>query len=162
MECTAMNPRKNNASVRALKQVRSMIASARLGTLASVVKGSGAPYASLIDVACLDGAPLMLLSDLAWHTKNIRADARACLLLWTGMEGQNPLASPRVSLMGEISLSNDPQSREIYLSQHPNARSYADFGDFSYFRLNVETAHYVAGFGQIITIKMPENGPANR
>lgn len=157
-----MNPREDNAPASALKQVRSMIASARQGTLGSLNQGTGAPYASLVNVACLDGAPLMLLSELAWHTKNIRADPRACLLLWAAVEGQDPLAGPRVSLMGEISASNDSRSREIYLSQHPNARSYADFADFRYFRLNVETAHYVAGFGQIITIEMPKIGPASR
>ena len=157
-----MNPRENNASVYALKQVRSMIASARQGTLASLNQGTGAPYASLVNVACRDGAPLLLLSELAWHTKNIRADPRACLLLWAAVKGQDPLAGPRVSLMGEIGESKDPQSREIYLSQHPKARSYADFADFRYFRLNVETAHYVAGFGQIITIEMPKIGPASR
>ena len=157
-----MNPEENNASVRALKQVRSMIASARQGTLASLIGGTGWPYASLVNVASLDGVPLMLLSELAWHTKNIRADPRVCLLLWAAKNGQDPLASPRVSLMGEISASDDPRARETYLSQHSNARSYADFADFRYFRLNVETAHYVAGFGQIITIEMPQTGPAGR
>ena len=157
-----MNPEKNIAAASALEQVQTMIASARLGTLASLMAGSGAPYASLVNVAFFEEAPLLLLSQLAWHTKNILADGRACLLLCAASQGKDPLAAPRVSLMGEISASEDPRARETYLSQHPNARSYADFADFRYFRLNVETAHYFAGFGQIITIEMSQSGRPNR
>ena len=157
-----MNLKVNRASALALKQVQGMIASVKQGMLASLMAGTGAPYASLVNVASFDGAPLLLLSQLAWHTRNILADGRASLLLCTAAEGQDPLGSPRVSLMGRISASEDPQAREIYLSQHPNARSYADFADFRYFRLNVETAHYVAGFGQIITLEMPQYGAASR
>jgi putative heme iron utilization protein len=162
MEWTAMNPKENSVSASALKQVQDIIASARQGTLASLMAGTGVPYASLVNVASLEGTPILLLSQLAWHTKNILADARGCLLLCGSLPAKDPLAGPRVSLMGEIGASNDPRAREIYLSQHPNARSYADFADFRFFRLNVQTAHYVAGFGQIITIEMPKYAPASR
>jgi putative heme iron utilization protein len=157
-----MNPEENSASCSDLKQVQDIIASAREGTLASLMTETGAPYASLVKVAACEGAPILLLSNLAWHTRNILADPRACLLLVGAREGNDPLANPRVSLMGELRASNDARARETYLSQHPNARSYADFADFRYFRLNVQTAHYVAGFGQIVTIEMPQRGPASR
>src|SRR5262245_32006622 len=162
MGWTAMNSKENSASRDALKQVQNIIASAREGTLASLMTGTKAPYASLVKVASYEGAPILLLSNLAWHTRNILADSRASLLLWAGWENNDPLASPRVSLMGEIIASNDARVRENYLSQHPNARSYADFADFRFFRLNVHTAHFVAGFGQIITIEMPQSGAPGR
>jgi heme iron utilization protein len=157
-----MNSKENSASRDALKQVQDIIASARQGTLASLMTGTKAPYASLVNVASFEGAPILFLSNLAWHTRNIDADSRVSLLLCAGWDNNDPLASPRVSLMGEIAQSNDARVRETYLSQHPNARSYADFVDFRFFRLNVHTAHFVAGFGQIITIEMPQCGPASR
>lgn len=157
-----MNPKENSASASALKQVEDIIASARQGMLASIMAGTGAPYASLVNVASFEGAPILLLSELAWHTKNILADSRACLLLCGASQDEDPLAGPRVSLMGEIGASDDARARETYLSQHPIARSYADFADFRFFRLNVQTAHYVAGFGRIITIEMPNCGRASR
>jgi putative heme iron utilization protein len=157
-----MNLQENSAHTGALKQVRSMIASARHGMLASLMAGKGAPYASLVGVASLDGEPLLFLSQLAWHTKNILADPQACLLICAAPQTQDPLASPRVSLMGKMRAIDDPRARETYLSQHPNARSYADFADFRYFTLNVKTVHYVAGFGQIITIELPQVGHASR
>lgn len=139
----------------AIGEVRGLIASARTATLASLMEGSGGPYASLVNVASHEGTPVMLLSKLAWHTRNIMRDSRACLLIAGTSPRPDALAGQRVSLIGRVRADNDERLRESYLTLHPNARSYADFADFIYFRLNVETAHYVAGFGQIITIEKP-------
>jgi putative heme iron utilization protein len=136
----------------ARRAVRELIATARKGALASLMAGNGAPYASLVNVASHDGQPIMLLSRLAWHTENVLADRRACLLIAPEEHVSDPLTAPRVSLLGQMQPSESEQVRASYFNLHPAARSYAQFADFSFFMLNVETAHYVAGFGQIITL----------
>ena len=150
-----MMPQNTSGVDRAFQAAVQLIAEARSGTLASLIPDSGHPYASLVNVASHGHEPLLLLSRLAWHTRNILNDARACLLLTGETPGKDPLTLPRVSLMGRVRGSEETIDREIYLKAHPSARSYCDFADFSFYRLNVETAHYVAGFGQIITIERP-------
>ncbi|GMU53614.1 MAG: pyridoxamine 5'-phosphate oxidase [Candidatus Xenobia bacterium] len=112
-----------------------------LGTLAE-----GHPYTSLGTVAAHQGQPVLLLSDLAEHTRNLRADPRASLLVWE--EGAvDPLATGRVTLLGR--LLQDDSGREDFLARHPEAERYAGFKDFHWFRLVVESARYVGGFGRM-------------
>jgi heme iron utilization protein len=139
----------------AAEAVRKLIAMARKGALASLMPKTGDPYASLVNVASEDGEPVLLMSRLAWHTQNILADSRSCLLIAAEDEGTDPLTRARVSLLGRLQITNTESARNLYLKVHPAARSYAQFADFSFFKLNVTTAHYVAGFGQIITIERP-------
>jgi putative heme iron utilization protein len=108
------------------------------------------PYASLVLVACDErGNPLLLISDLADHTRNIRADARVSLL-YDGTAGlDEPLAGPRVTVLGEAEQVEDGALMEIYLARHPPAEAYADFADFHLFRVRPLRAHLVAGFGRI-------------
>ena len=135
---------------------RQIIRTAERATLATVAnKGKGGvggpwPYASLVLVAC-DGAgnPLLLISDLADHTRNIRADARVSLL-YDGTAGlDDPLTGPRVTLQGEAEQLEDDALMEAYLARHPSAETYAGFADFHLFRVRAMRAHLVAGFGRI-------------
>lgn len=131
--------------------IRRVVRSVPRGALATVLRGSGgAPYVSLVSVATdHDGAPLLLLSALAEHTRNLREDARASLLLDATGEREDPLAGERVTLQGRIEPSQEPRHRARYLARHPSASMYADFQDFAFCRLAVERAHLVAGFGRI-------------
>ncbi len=118
-----------------------------LGTLE--VAG-GAPYVSLAMVA-LDpaGRPLLLLSDLADHTRNLKADPRVSLL-FDGTAGlESPLAGARASVQGRIAVANDEADRRRYVARHPDAELYAGFTDFNLYRVEVERVHLVAGFGRI-------------
>ncbi|MGI9450426.1 MAG: HugZ family protein [Geminicoccaceae bacterium] len=130
---------------------RFLLRSVQLGALATVMRDSGgAPYASLVSVATdHDGAPILLISDLADHTKNIREDNRVSLLL-NGSEGlADPLAGARLTVQGTLARQDDQELRRRYLARHPKASFYADFKDFGFYRLDVEKAHLVAGFGRI-------------
>ena len=118
-------------------------------TLATVA-GDGGPYASLVLVA-LDGGgrPVLLLSDLADHTRNIAHDPRISLL-FDGTAGlRQPLAGARLSVTGRASAIDDGAARARYLARHPDAARYAGFGDFRFYRVAMERAHLVAGFGRI-------------
>jgi heme oxygenase (biliverdin-IX-beta and delta-forming) len=131
----------------ARRMVRS-VARAALGTLLPTAEG--APYVSLANVATdHDGAPLLLLSDLADHTRNLAADPRASLLFDGTGEREDPLAGERVTVQGRLSRSDEPRHRRRYLARHPVAAMYADFKDFNFYRLALERAHLVAGFGRI-------------
>src|SRR6201989_186027 len=97
-----------NASTRLLREGRS-------GALATLMAGSGDPYCSLVNVAtAADGAPLLLISRLAVHTKNILADARVSLMIDERKAG-DPLQGARIMLMGTAAATQDPHARRRYL-----------------------------------------------
>lgn len=111
---------------------------------------AGWPYPSLVLTALdHDGTPLLLISHLADHTRNILADSRVGLL-FDGTAGlAQPLAGARVSVLGRAVRSDEPRHRDRYLARHPDAALYAGFADFALYRVAVERAHLVAGFGRI-------------
>jgi putative heme iron utilization protein len=111
---------------------------------------AGAPYASLVQVAFdHDASPILLISTLADHTKNLLADAR-CSLLFDGTGGlAEPLTGPRVSLQGTARQTADARIAERYLARFPGARMYAGFKDFAFWTVAPGRAHLVAGFGRI-------------
>lgn len=112
--------------------------------------GSGRPYVSLALVALdQDASPLLLLSDLADHTANLKANPEIALL-FDGTNGyKDPLAGPRASVLGRMEVVEDQRLLKRFLRRHPGSELYAGFKDFNLYRMEVESAHLVAGFGQI-------------
>lgn len=132
--------------------VQSLMYENRLATLATLESGTNHPYASLIAVAPdADGAPVFLISNLALHTRNLEADGRATVLLTAPAKG-DPLNAGRVSLMGRAEPTDKARIRRDFLARHPQAAAYAGFADFRFWRLRPERAHYVGGFGRIVTL----------
>ena len=132
---------------------KKLLREGRSGALATLVPGSGDPYCSLVNVATYaDGAPLLLLSKLALHTKNILADKRVSLMLDERKEG-DPLEGARVMLMGRCSATAEPSVPVAYLRRHPEAEMFANFGDFAFYRMDITRAHLVAGFGRIVDLR---------
>jgi putative heme iron utilization protein len=131
-------------------RARALTRAADRGALATAMAGDGSPYASLVMVACAhDASPLLLISTLAEHTRNIMADDRVGLLI-DGTGGlENPLTGPRVTLTGRIAATDAPDLLARYVARHPDAARYAGFADFALYRMSVERAHMVAGFGAI-------------
>ena len=124
---------------------------ARHGTL-STLTAAGHPYGSLVAVALLDGAPILLLSGLAEHTHNLQRDGRCTLLLTDAAAEASPLAAGRVTLLGSAALVPDADldaARSAFLSAHPEAAVYVGFRDFACWRLEVAEARYVGGFGRM-------------
>jgi hypothetical protein len=116
---------------------------------------SGDPYCSLVNVAShADGSPILLISRLAVHTRNILADSRVSLMLDERAEG-DPLEGSRVMLAGraeQAGADDLPVLRRRYLSAHPSAEAFVNFNDFSFFRIRPSGAHLVAGFGRIVDL----------
>jgi hypothetical protein len=129
---------------------RHLVRSLRLGALATL-DATGDPLATLTSVATdYDGAPLILVSQLSTHTQNLQRDPRASLLLSQGGKG-DPLAHPRVSLQvraRRLEGSERERCRGRYLARLPKAQLYADFPDFSFWRLEPHVVHLNGGFAR--------------
>jgi putative heme iron utilization protein len=135
---------------------KSLLRRSRQGALATLMPGTGDPYCSLVNVASDPAAaPILLISRLAVHTKNILADSRVSLMLDERVTG-DPLEGARVMVAGRAEeLAGDAAAvaRRRYLAAHASAEAFADFKDFAFFRIAPSGLHLVAGFGRIIDLK---------
>lgn len=132
------------------RQARLTARQAFTGSLATLDREGGYPFASLVSVAVsAAGDPIFLLSGLARHTKNIADNGKASVLLEAPIASGDPLAASRVSLQGDVQKTRSNVLRTRFLSRHPEAAGYADFKDFAFYELKVSTAHFIAGFGRI-------------
>jgi putative heme iron utilization protein len=136
---------------------RSLLRRSRQGALATLVPNSGDPYCSLVNVASHpDGSPILLISRLALHTRNILGDGRVSLMLDERAAG-DPLEGSRIMLAGRAEQAGGDDLiallRRRYLSAHPSAEAFVDFKDFAFFRIEPTGAHLVAGFGRIVDLK---------
>jgi len=145
----AANDRGRGAEARRLIRTRDRAA---LATLLD-----GRPYVSLVASACdSDASPLLLLSDLAQHTKNLLADPRVSLLFEDTAGLPDPLAGPRLTLLGRAESVDDSRAAARFAARHPASKQYAEFGDFHLYRVVIERGHLVAGFGRIAWVEAEE------
>lgn len=129
--------------------VRRIVRSTARAALGTLMRDGGGPYVSLVSVATDQaGAPLLLLSRLSDHTRNIEVDPRVSLLFDATGERPDPLAGERTSLQGMLTNTAEPLDRRRYLARHPDATLYADFADFAFYRLEVGRAFLNAGFAK--------------
>ncbi len=140
---------------------KGLLRSTRAGALATIDRNTGHPFASLVNVATdSDGAPLILISRLSTHTANLEVDRRASLLLASSGKG-DPLAHPRLTLIGsfvQITRQDprEPRLRRRFLARHPKSELYAGFADFSFWRLDAVSAHLNGGFARAADLKAAE------
>src|SRR6266704_518813 len=131
----------------AAKLARSLLRRSRQGALATLMDDNGDPYCSLVNVAShADGSPILLISRLAVHTRNILADSRVSLMLDERAEG-DPLEGSRIMLAGraeEAGADDLPVLRRRYLNAHPSSDVFLHFKDFSFFKIRPSGAHLVA------------------
>ena len=146
---------QSSADFNPSRLAKSLLRRSRQGALATLMTESGDPYCSLVNVASApDGSPILLISRLAVHTKNILADARVSLMLDERAPG-DALEGARIMLAGRAEPVDDEGAdlpRRRYLNAHPSAEAFADFKDFSFFRIKPSAAHLVAGFGRIVDL----------
>ncbi|CAH1656795.1 MULTISPECIES: DUF2470 domain-containing protein [unclassified Chelatococcus] len=143
------------ASFDQIGAAKTLLRSTRYGALGSL-DAENAPYTSLVNVGTdVDGAPVILISRLALHTKNILRDSRVSLML-SHVGGGDPSAHPRISIKGRASLTTDENARRRFLARHPGSAGYSTFADFGFYRIEPESAHLVAGFGRIYSLQAAE------
>lgn len=130
-------------------EAKRLLRTTRTGALATLNPLSGAPLTTLVATAsAYDGAPLLLLSTLAQHTKNLAADSRASLLLTSPTGRGDPLNRPRLTVGGAMFANAEPSARARFLARNPKAKLYAAFADFSIFRLEISAVHFNGGFAR--------------
>jgi putative heme iron utilization protein len=134
------------------ERARTLLSATSTGTLCTLAREpAGYPYGSLITFGLSDGEPIFLISDLAEHTRNLREDGRASLLVAENRAG-DPLALGRVTLLGHCAPASEGElqsARDAYLTRHPDASHYAGFSDFSFWRLAVNAIRYIGGYGRM-------------
>jgi putative heme iron utilization protein len=143
-------PRPLDPAYDATGEARRLLRAVRAGSLATLMPG-GHPFVSLVNVATdHDGAPILLLSQLALHTRYLDAEPRASVLLSQGGKG-DPLAHPRLTMIGrarKVEGETRERLRRRFLARHPKSALYADFPDFSFWRLEILGAHLNGGFAR--------------
>lgn len=143
--------RETDDEARAL--ARRLVSSSRYGSLAVLLPDGGHPFASRTAVANdIDRTPVILVSDLSGHTSGLKNDPRVSLLLGAPGKG-DPLAHPRITLQCMAQRIGRDEERHTrirarFLRRHPKSALYADFGDFSFYRLDPVSASLNGGFGK--------------
>jgi len=133
---------------------RALVRRALKGSLATIHGDSGYPYASLVTLATdPSGAPTFLISRLARHTANLAHDARASIMIDETGALADPLQGARLTLSGRAEPMVEEGVRRRFLARHREAAFYADFPDFAFWRLAIEGAHYIGGFGRIFDLE---------
>ncbi|MBN8533253.1 MAG: HugZ family protein [Rhizobiales bacterium] len=127
---------------------RHLLRAIRVGALGTLDRETGFPITTLVSVATdLDGAPVILVSGLSHHTKNLFADPRCSVLLSEGGRG-DPLAHPRLTLTARAEKIQDNTIRRRFLARHPKAKLYVDFPDFAFYRLVPHRMQLNGGFAR--------------
>jgi hypothetical protein len=136
-----------------LTVAKTLLRGVRAGTLATLDRNTGHPFASLVNVATdVDGSPFILVSRLATHTANLEVDSRASILLAETGKG-DPLAHPRLTVLGRMETvaregADGQRLRRRFIAHHPKSELYADFADFAFWRMTVAAAHLNGGFAR--------------
>jgi heme iron utilization protein len=134
------------------ERARTLLHLSSVATLSTVSrKQPGFPFGSLMPYA-LDaaGRPLFLISTMAMHTQNLKADPRASLFVSQPAADGDVLGAARLTLVGNVVQVTEEEriaAREVYLKAHPNSQYWVDFTDFAFFRLEPVDVYYVGGFG---------------
>ncbi len=134
------------------ERTRTLVQLNSLATLSTISrKQQGFPFGSLMPYALdLAGRPLFLISNMAMHTQNLKADPRASLFVTQPSLDGDPLGAARATLVGNVLVVPEEEKasvRELYLARHENSRYWVDFADFSFFRMDILDVYYVGGFG---------------
>jgi putative heme iron utilization protein len=135
-------------------EIREMLARERSGLLSTLsVKEPGWPFGSITPYAQLEsGQPIILISEIAEHTKNLRHDARVSLLVQDSGALARPQAGARVTLLGYAMPVPPPyleHARQLYLGLFPDSAGYFEAHDFSLYTLMTTQIRYIGGFGDI-------------
>lgn len=147
------------------ERARTLLYLGRVGSLSThSLKQPGFPFGSVMPYGLDDqGRPIFLISTMAMHTQNLRADHRASLLVTQSDSGGDVLGASRVTLMGDVLPVESPElgeARKLYLARYENSKYWVDFEDFSFYRMNIVDVYYVGGFGVMGWVNAAEYGQA--
>jgi hypothetical protein len=124
----------------------------RIGSLSTLSrKQPGFPFGSIMPYGLDEGGrPIFLISTMAMHTQNLKAEPRASLLVTQFDAEGDPLGAARVTLLGNVLPVAEPErarTRQIYLERYANSKYWVDYEDFSFYRMEIVDVYFVGGFG---------------
>jgi putative heme iron utilization protein len=144
-------PRQPDPGFDAAGLAKHLLRTIRSGALATLGP-DGVPFATLVTVATdPDGSPLLLTSRLSGHTANMEREPRVSILFAQTGKG-DPLAHPRLTVTGRAGRTGEPRVRARFLARHPKAELYADFADFSFWRVEIAGGHLNGGFARAASL----------
>ncbi|WP_338892168.1 HugZ family protein [Rhodococcus sovatensis] len=135
----------------AAEEARTVAASTNIATLASLTT-DGDPWASYVTFGLLDGSPVLCVSRMAEHGRNLHHDPRASVSIVAPESVSDPLAVSRVTLAGKVESPQEGEldaARAAHLAAVPAAKYYIDYSDFSLWILRVKRARWVGGYGRM-------------
>ncbi|MBF6541865.1 HugZ family protein [Nocardia brasiliensis] len=144
-------PVANSARPTAAEEARTVAAATNTATLASLSE-DGTPWASFVTYGLLDGQPVLCVSRLAEHGRNLAADARASVAIVAPDMPADPLAGTRITLAGVVEQpvgAEAEAARAAHLAAVPAAKHYSDYSDFSLWVLRVRRVRWVGGYGRM-------------
>lgn len=147
------------------ERVKTLFALTSVAVLSTMSRRQpGFPFGSLMPYALDEaGRPLFLISNMAMHTQNLKADGHASLFVSQGAANDDPLGSARATLVGTVMpvpAEGLSAAREVYLARHESSRYWVDFTDFGFFRLEPLDVYYVGGFGVMGWVTAEDYGSA--
>jgi putative heme iron utilization protein len=153
-----MDGEQNMADPTPAWQARMLLRAIRTGTLATTTDGQ--PFASLVTPATApDLSVLLFLSSRSEHTRHVRADPRCALMVAGPAPEPNPQTAPRLTITGIAEPTPDPALKSRWLAAHPYAALYADFADFSLWRIRPLAGLLVGGFAQATRLRQADFSP---
>jgi len=138
------------AGVDRARQARELFRAERSGTLSShSAKLPGYPYGSALPhVTDHQGRPVLLISHLAEHTRNVEVDPRVSFLV--SGSGPDLQASPRAALLGDARpLDVGPALQARYLRFFPEHAQYLEIGGFRFWTVESLQVRLIEGFGSL-------------
>ena len=130
------------------QKIRWLMRGSRSASLSTIMTDSW-PYGSIVTVAIdHDASPLLLMSTLSDHTRNLDNDDRGALLFSAPNRHRNPQRSARATVMGRIRKTKRTDHAARFHKMHPEAMAYSGFGDFDFYRMNIDRVHWIGGFAQ--------------
>jgi putative heme iron utilization protein len=141
------------------KSARTFVRSMDAGVLSSMIDHNGQryPFGSMTTYTVTpEGEIAIYISDIALHTKNVRADNKVGFTVFK--EAVNQQAAARIAIIGTGKFLEDGTEdyvrvAERYFSHFPPARSYSNTHNFAFFLIKPELVHYIRTFGQIYTFE---------
>ena len=131
------------------EQARSLVDAGAMATLSTLTNDTF-PFTSMAPISVDgDASPIICVSELAEHTRNLRRSGRASVFVAApSVEGADPLAEPRATYVGTFApFDPDEPTIERHLEAHPHTQGYVRFADFGWWRMEVQHLRYVGGFG---------------
>ncbi len=134
------------------ERARTLVYLGRVASLSTLSrKQPGFPFGSVMPYGLDEqGRPIFLISTMAMHTQNLKADPRASLLVTPPEADGDPLGASRVTLVGNVQTVPEAEvgsARKLYLERHANSRYWVDFEDFCFYHMELVDIYYVGGFG---------------